>query len=124
MNKLINWSYSSSPICLTSLLAPSGLSLPVSTTQSHRHQTHQTLSLPPAAHISHSDQCTCHTTTRTDDYRLSLDPGCPEGRDLEPVSTILILNRCNHAFHTTCLRSWFEYRQYRCPICSDVLFSE
>ncbi|KAJ5139388.1 uncharacterized protein N7515_004236 [Penicillium bovifimosum] len=34
-----------------------------------------------------------------------------------PESKILILNRCKHAFHLACLRSWFEYRRYKCPIC-------
>ncbi|KAJ5545538.1 hypothetical protein N7535_006076 [Penicillium sp. DV-2018c] len=32
-------------------------------------------------------------------------------------SEILVLNRCKHAFHLACLRSWFEYRRYKCPVC-------
>ncbi|KAJ5757331.1 uncharacterized protein N7511_006025 [Penicillium nucicola] len=39
--------------------------------------------------------------------RAALDPGH------EPI----VLNRCKHAFHLACLRSWFEYRRYKCPIC-------
>ncbi|KAL2828153.1 hypothetical protein BDW59DRAFT_50869 [Aspergillus cavernicola] len=121
----------SCPICLTSLLAPPALSLPSSTTQNqnHQHQRPTLLPLPPAAaHISHPDQCTHPHPTRTDDGRIRLprgpSPSHHEERTPESVSTVLILNRCNHAFHTDCLASWFEYRQYRCPICSDVLFSE
>ncbi|KAJ5475771.1 hypothetical protein N7475_001500 [Penicillium sp. IBT 31633x] len=34
-----------------------------------------------------------------------------------PDSEVLVLNRCNHAFHLACLKSWFEYRRYKCPIC-------
>ncbi|RHZ48230.1 RING finger protein [Aspergillus thermomutatus] len=30
---------------------------------------------------------------------------------------LLILNRCGHAFHYSCLASWWEYRPYRCPVC-------
>ncbi|KAJ5737088.1 uncharacterized protein N7483_002213 [Penicillium malachiteum] len=30
---------------------------------------------------------------------------------------IIVLNRCHHAFHLSCLTSWFEYRRYKCPIC-------
>ncbi|KAJ5173714.1 uncharacterized protein N7500_001645 [Penicillium coprophilum] len=34
-----------------------------------------------------------------------------------PGSEVLVLNRCKHAFHLDCLKSWFEYRRYKCPIC-------
>ncbi|KAJ5180156.1 hypothetical protein N7492_003366 [Penicillium capsulatum] len=30
---------------------------------------------------------------------------------------IIVLNRCHHVFHLSCLTSWFEYRRYQCPIC-------
>ncbi|KAJ6021179.1 hypothetical protein N7540_006683 [Penicillium herquei] len=37
----------------------------------------------------------------------------------DPLSEncIIVLNRCHHAFHLTCLTSWFAYRRYKCPIC-------
>ncbi|KAJ5203851.1 uncharacterized protein N7498_004730 [Penicillium cinerascens] len=38
-------------------------------------------------------------------------------RDARRDSGILVLNRCHHAFHFSCLTSWFEYRRYQCPIC-------
>ncbi|KAL4945111.1 hypothetical protein BDV06DRAFT_55778 [Aspergillus oleicola] len=54
--------------------------------------------------------------TRSNTRAPSSDPGSLIG--------VLILNRCNHAFHSACLASWFQYRQYRCPICADVLLAE
>ncbi|KAJ5984833.1 hypothetical protein N7499_008953 [Penicillium canescens] len=46
---------------------------------------------------------------RADDphARVALDPG----------HETIVLNRCKHAFHLACLKSWFEYRRYKCPIC-------
>ncbi|KAJ5657573.1 uncharacterized protein N7484_001222 [Penicillium longicatenatum] len=37
--------------------------------------------------------------------------------DTENEKSIIVLNRCHHAFHSSCLTSWFEYRHYKCPIC-------
>ncbi|RMZ47712.1 hypothetical protein AFCA_000547 [Aspergillus flavus] len=34
--------------------------------------------------------------------------------------SVLVLNQCNHAFHASCLASWFAYGQYKCPICQTV----
>ncbi|KAJ5822648.1 hypothetical protein N7447_004988 [Penicillium robsamsonii] len=46
------------------------------------------------------------------------DPRCSCGaRHCPPGSEVLVLNRCKHAFHLDCLKSWFEYRRYKCPIC-------
>ncbi|KAJ5471225.1 hypothetical protein N7530_008582 [Penicillium desertorum] len=46
------------------------------------------------------------------------DPHCTCGAQHHPPdSEVLILNRCKHAFHFDCLKSWFEYRRYKCPIC-------
>ncbi|KAJ5722239.1 hypothetical protein N7488_000274 [Penicillium malachiteum] len=39
------------------------------------------------------------------------------GHDPMRENCIIVLNRCHHAFHLTCLTSWFEYRRYKCPIC-------
>ncbi|KAL3448475.1 hypothetical protein BJX65DRAFT_63906 [Aspergillus insuetus] len=127
----------SCPICLTSLFAPSALSLSGSTIHNPQDRSNQTLPLPSppeAAHISHPDQCTTITTrTRTDDDRTRLPrrPGQrppaeaddEEERTNPSSSGVLILNRCTHAFHARCLASWFEYGQYRCPICADVLIT-
>ncbi|KAK9647275.1 hypothetical protein HCH54_005987 [Aspergillus fumigatus] len=45
----------------------------------------------------------------------------PQGTsDLRPTpeaASLLILSRCGHAFHHSCLASWWEYRPYRCPVC-------
>ncbi|GFF73805.1 hypothetical protein IFM61392_09126 [Aspergillus lentulus] len=44
----------------------------------------------------------------------------PQGTsDLGPPAeaSLLVLNRCGHAFHCSCLASWWEYRPYRCPVC-------
>ncbi|KAL4872125.1 hypothetical protein BDV12DRAFT_7009 [Aspergillus spectabilis] len=86
-----------------------------------QHQTQALLPLPPdAAHMSSSSH-------QSDDDKRTQPP---RQQDLSPVqrtrpiSAVLILNRCNHAFHTACLASWFKHRQYRCPICADVLFAE
>ncbi|KAJ5825413.1 hypothetical protein N7474_002551 [Penicillium riverlandense] len=32
-------------------------------------------------------------------------------------SEILVLNKCNHTFHSACITSWFNYRCYKCPLC-------
>ncbi|KAJ5933076.1 hypothetical protein N7516_007565 [Penicillium verrucosum] len=46
------------------------------------------------------------------------DPRCSCGAQHSPAdSEVLVLNRCKHAFHLDCLKSWFEYRRYKCPIC-------
>ncbi|KAJ0425277.1 hypothetical protein BJY00DRAFT_204998 [Aspergillus carlsbadensis] len=130
----------SCPICLTSLFAPSALSLSSSTIHNPQDRSNQTLPLPShpeAAHVSHSDQraTTITTTMRTridDDHtRPPRRPGrrrpARESEEDEEERTnpssggVLILNRCTHAFHARCLASWFEYGQYRCPICADVL---
>ncbi|KAL4995833.1 hypothetical protein BDV10DRAFT_123799 [Aspergillus recurvatus] len=111
---------------------------------------------PEAAHIayphSHSDPCIPPTPTNNDDENtrprprsprnLSLRRGpSPETRSYTNMGTsassslsrrgVLTLTRCNHAFHTACLTSWFEYRrsqthaqcEYRCPVCKDLLGS-
>ncbi|CAG7943312.1 unnamed protein product [Penicillium olsonii] len=42
---------------------------------------------------------------------------CTCGAHHAPPEEVLVLNRCKHAFHLKCLKSWFEYRRYKCPIC-------
>lgn len=122
----------SCPICLTSLLVPSALSLPDSTVHTLNQNQNQPLSPPEAAHISHRhSDLLCRPQTNNDDYNDCSRPlQAPMPHDYQGVGPntqcsftgVLILNRCNHAFHTACLASWFQYRQYRCPICADVLF--
>ncbi|KAJ5783938.1 uncharacterized protein N7518_009615 [Penicillium psychrosexuale] len=56
------------------------------------------------------DQHNPNPTTRS-------DPRCSCGAHSPPDSEVLVLNRCKHAFHLDCLKSWFEYRRYKCPIC-------
>ncbi|RAL08369.1 uncharacterized protein BO97DRAFT_222714 [Aspergillus homomorphus CBS 101889] len=34
---------------------------------------------------------------------------------------VLVLNRCNHVFHASCLVLWVEQHRYRCPICQASL---
>ncbi|KAL2871388.1 RING finger protein [Aspergillus lucknowensis] len=126
----------SCPICLTSLFPLSTLSPSSGSTiqnppdrSNNHHRPLPSLAPPEAAHISHSDQCTATITTDEDRNRPPREPTAEgrRSRAWSPGSTsgVTILNRCNHAFHTGCLASWFEYRQYRCPICADVLiFSE
>ncbi|KAL3456079.1 hypothetical protein BJX64DRAFT_52444 [Aspergillus heterothallicus] len=126
-------------ICLTPLFVPSALSLSSSTVDNPQDRSNQTLPLPSppeAAHVLHPDQCsatTITTTTTTPDDDRTRPPRNPRQRPAEEdddresrnpsLSGVLILNRCNHAFHASCLASWFEYGQYRCPICADVLNS-
>ncbi|KAL4803264.1 hypothetical protein BDV18DRAFT_45387 [Aspergillus unguis] len=114
---------------------------------------------PNAAHISHSQPeleqecCSYGPRIDNDDDRirpprrksscqvqargllqgLGLGPQHtrPETSVSDPASGVLILNRCNHAFHRSCIAIWFQYQdrrpevgagaQYRCPICSDVI---
>ncbi|KAL6236716.1 hypothetical protein BDW75DRAFT_104231 [Aspergillus navahoensis] len=111
---------------------------------------------PKAVHIahphSHCERCIPTTPTNNNDEddqpqprpprNLSLSRGPnPEIRSHTDTSInasgslsrrgMLILTKCNHAFHTACLASWFEYRraqthaqcQYRCPVCKDLLGS-
>ncbi|OJJ38355.1 hypothetical protein ASPWEDRAFT_35973 [Aspergillus wentii DTO 134E9] len=35
---------------------------------------------------------------------------------------IVVLNRCGHAFHSSCLASYFENRRYKCPMCQTTYF--
>ncbi|BCS17782.1 RING finger protein [Aspergillus puulaauensis] len=123
----------SCPICLTSLLVPSALSPSDSTVHPHLNQNqNQPPSPPEAAHISHHHpNPLCRPQTNNDDYDGCTRPlRAPTPHDYQggrsntqcSFSGVLILNRCNHAFHTACLASWLQYRQYRCPICADVLF--
>jgi hypothetical protein len=137
--ELTNFGPTSSPICLVSLFAPSALSLSGSTIHNPQDRSNHTLPLPSppeAAHVSHPDQCTTTAATtgaRTDDDRTRpprlsgrkrpADEEDEEERANQSSSGVLILNRCTHAFHTRCLASWFEYGQYRCPICADVLIT-
>ncbi|KAL4781330.1 hypothetical protein BJX76DRAFT_19257 [Aspergillus varians] len=135
----------SCPICLTSLLAPSALSsLSLSGSTMHTLNPNPNQPQPPApAHISHQhpDRCSpptnndddnCRSSSNSNSNNNSRPPPVPISHETErrsnpgggSISGVLILNRCNHAFHKTCLASWFQYRQYRCPICSDMLFSE
>ncbi|KAK4866581.1 hypothetical protein LT330_008134 [Penicillium expansum] len=68
------------------------------------------LACPDPAVLSHG-QHNRNPTTRP-------DPRCSCGAHHSPPdSKILVLNRCKHAFHLDCLKSWFEYRRYKCPIC-------
>ena len=60
----------------------------------------------PATHPDRYPQDTEQALTDTD-HRLSP----------RPLEEIRVLNRCNHAFHASCLASWFQYGQFRCPIC-------
>ncbi|KAL2841433.1 hypothetical protein BJY01DRAFT_9226 [Aspergillus pseudoustus] len=119
-------------ICLTSLFAPSALSLSGSTMHNPLDRSNQTLPLPSppeAAHVLHPDRCSTITATTIPDDDRTRPPRHPRrrpaGEDENPgTSDVLILNRCTHAFHAHCLASWFEYGQYRCPICTDVLISD
>ncbi|RAK94628.1 hypothetical protein BO79DRAFT_185337 [Aspergillus costaricaensis CBS 115574] len=83
------------PICLSTLAA-----------------SQDTLPFPEPAWVAPSphDEPNLHDTMEAD--RVS-------GR-----RNILVLNRCHHVFHASCLASWFEYHQYRCPICQTSYFSE
>ncbi|PYH66219.1 uncharacterized protein BO88DRAFT_407146 [Aspergillus vadensis CBS 113365] len=85
----------SCPICLSTLAA-----------------SQDTLPFPEPAWVAPSphDEPNLHDTMEAD--RVS-------GR-----RNILVLNRCHHVFHASCLASWFEYHQYRCPICQTSYFSE
>ncbi|KAL2811782.1 hypothetical protein BJX63DRAFT_268806 [Aspergillus granulosus] len=125
----------SCPICLTSLFAPSAFSLSSSTIHNPQGRSNQTLplpSVPEAAHTLHPNQCTTAIISPDDDrtrpprYAGRSPAGDEEGGECRNLdsSGIMVLNRCAHAFHARCLASWFEYRQYRCPICADVLNSE
>ncbi|PWY72296.1 hypothetical protein BO70DRAFT_364834 [Aspergillus heteromorphus CBS 117.55] len=85
-----HWEYAqeSCPICLSGLLAPS----------------QDTLPYPEPACIAPSPP----------------DEATPESMERGRAGggrNILVLNRCHHAFHASCLASWFEYHQYRCPTC-------
>ncbi|KAJ5623024.1 hypothetical protein N7490_011629 [Penicillium lividum] len=64
------------------------------------------LSSPESVHLPHSSR---HQSPVRPDETLIHDSG-NENR-------IIVLNHCHHAFHSTCLTSWFEYRHYKCPIC-------
>ncbi|KAJ5778842.1 hypothetical protein N7457_006562 [Penicillium paradoxum] len=66
------------------------------------------LASPDPAVLAHDQS---NPTTRPDSH-------CPCGAHHDPPgSEVLVLNRCKHAFHLACLKSWFEYRRYKCPIC-------
>ncbi|KAJ5092439.1 hypothetical protein NUU61_007309 [Penicillium alfredii] len=82
------------PICLSSLTSPPSILPPPepSLPRSHRHLYPHPSPAP-------------------------LDAGSCRPLDASHDSAILVLNRCNHAFHLSCLSAWFEYRRYRCPIC-------
>lgn len=82
--------HTSSPICLSSL---SSSPLPVHPEPAHLARQRN---LSPAG-SDESFSCRAMDTRRD--------------------SGILVLNQCHHAFHASCLTSWFEYRHYRCPIC-------
>ncbi|KAJ5557014.1 hypothetical protein N7494_000929 [Penicillium frequentans] len=64
------------------------------------------LSSPESVHLSGSPRH--HSPVRSDDRSIP---------DIGNDNSIIVLNRCHHAFHSTCLTSWFEYRHYKCPIC-------
>lgn len=34
----------------------------------------------------------------------------------------MVLSGCNHAFHSSCLESWFEYERDKCPMCQAPYF--
>ena len=63
----------------------------------------------PATHLDRYPQDTEHAAGTLTDTNHRLSP--------RPLEEIRILNRCNHAFHASCLASWFQYGQFRCPIC-------
>ncbi|KAJ5769031.1 hypothetical protein N7520_003590 [Penicillium odoratum] len=64
------------------------------------------LSSPESVHLPHNSR---HQSPVPPDETLIPDSG-NENR-------IIVLSHCHHAFHSTCLTSWFEYRHYKCPIC-------
>ncbi|KAB8073532.1 hypothetical protein BDV29DRAFT_135619 [Aspergillus leporis] len=67
---------------------------------------------PPALHIR-------NTLTPDSDPPSTLESS-PIYHQYRSRDGVLILNQCNHAFHTACLASWFTYGQYKCPICQMV----
>lgn len=85
------------PICLSSLSSTPNLTYPKPAQLPRRQPPRRDTSPDP------SDGSCCGAAAA----------GTSPRRD----SGILVLNRCHHAFHLSCLSSWFEYRHYRCPIC-------
>jgi hypothetical protein len=97
LNKLYNKLILSSPICLSSLSSNPNLAFPKPAQLPRRQPPERDTSPDP------SDGSCCGAAA------AGTRPRCDSG--------ILVLNRCHHAFHLSCLSSWFEYRHYRCPIC-------
>ncbi|PYI10725.1 hypothetical protein BO78DRAFT_181435 [Aspergillus sclerotiicarbonarius CBS 121057] len=62
----------------------------------------ETLPFPETAHIASSphNEPDLHDTI--------------EGRN------ILVLSRCHHVFHASCLTAWFQDHQHKCPICQTA----
>lgn len=54
------------------------------------------------------------------------DPGWDSHSDPDPDDLhdeqITVLSGCKHAFHESCLASWFEYQQNKCPMCQTPYF--
>ncbi|KAL4883996.1 hypothetical protein BJY04DRAFT_20200 [Aspergillus karnatakaensis] len=124
----------SCPICLTSLCAPSALSQSshLLGSVSRMHHIHDSDNLHQTRPIPNPPQpdTAYMSSTITDDNRtqpprshhqqLQHQQQNPSSHPHERRTTgVLILNRCNHAFHTACLASWFQHHQYRCPICAE-----
>ncbi|KAJ5831465.1 hypothetical protein EN45_049830 [Penicillium chrysogenum] len=82
------------PICLSALSSSPYLACPDPAVLAHGQHNHNP-----------------NTATRPDPHNTCGAQHSP------PDSEVLVLNRCKHAFHLDCLKSWFEYRRYKCPIC-------
>ncbi|KAJ5595398.1 uncharacterized protein N7459_001606, partial [Penicillium hispanicum] len=67
------------------------------------------LPLPKAAHLPSSGG--------DSSAAISDNVSPPHGEMSVHDNCIIVLNQCHHAFHLTCLTSWFEYRHYKCPLC-------
>ncbi|KAE8382030.1 hypothetical protein BDV26DRAFT_288789 [Aspergillus bertholletiae] len=99
-------------ICLATLAAPSS--------------SQDTLPSPPepAWCHPHSRSTTAlhrHGTLTPDaDPPPLLDSGRMRHRYGDGDCGVIVLNQCHHAFHASCLASWFAYGQYKCPICQTA----
>jgi hypothetical protein len=44
--------------------------------------------------------------------------------DFEPGERLVVLPRCQHAFHKDCIRPWLLERQGRCPLCKTGVLQD